>query len=67
MEKKMNGYVAIYKGKQIDIYADSSYAAQVKAQEVFNKESVRKINGYDIIVTLCEIDSKQVVHNTGGL
>ena len=31
----MNGYIAIYKGKRIEVFAESSYAAQCKAAEKF--------------------------------
>lgn len=29
----MNGYIAIYKGKRIEVFAESSYAAQCKARK----------------------------------
>lgn len=29
----MNGYIAMYKDKKIEVYADSSYQAQLKAKK----------------------------------
>jgi len=31
----MNGYIALYKGKQIEVYANTSYEAQQKASAQF--------------------------------
>jgi hypothetical protein len=56
----MNGYVVIFKGKQIDIYADSLYLAKLKAIEKF-KPSMKMESM--IIVMLAEKDSKQVIHS----
>ena len=53
----MNGYIATYKGKQIEVYAETSYAAQQKAAQQLN---VKK--SYMVDVTLCEKDGEQVVH-----
>jgi len=51
----MNGYIAMYKGKQIEIQAESSWDAQVKASKEFN---ARK--SYEVSVFLCEKDGKEV-------
>jgi len=60
---KQNGYIAMYNDKEIEVYADSSYQAQNKAQEEFQKGSRRKVKGYDIIIVLCETeDGNEVVH-----
>ena len=52
----MNGYIAIYKDKQIEVYADSSYSAQVKAAEQFKAKK-----RYDVSVYLCEINGEQII------
>ncbi len=55
----MNGYVAFYKGKRIEVYADTSYKAQQKAAEIFK---VKPNKAYQVTVVLAEVDGKQVVH-----
>jgi hypothetical protein len=56
----MNGYVAIFKGKQIDIHADSLYLAKLKAIEEFKPS--KKMESM-VIVMLAEKDGKQVIHS----
>ena len=63
----MNGYIAIWNGKRIEVFADTSYKAQCEAEKEFQKYSRKKVKGYEITVILCEKDGKQVVHSTGGL
>jgi hypothetical protein len=58
----MNGYIAFYKGKQIEVYANSSYEAQTKASALLK---ARK--SYDVTVVLAEKNGQQVTHSTGGL
>ena len=58
----MNGYICFYRGKQIEVQANSSYAAQLIAASQFK---ARK--SYEVTVMLAEKDGKQVVHSTGGL
>jgi len=53
----VNGYKAFYKGRSIEVYADSSYQAQCKAKEQFKAK-----HSYDVTVCLCELDGKQVTH-----
>jgi hypothetical protein len=53
----MNGYFAFYKGKQIEVYADTSYAAQLKAAAIF-----RAKKSYEVTVMLAEKDGQQVTH-----
>ena len=53
----MNGYKAFYKGKTIEVFADSSYQAQLKAAQVFKAKKA-----YEITVILCEINGDQVIH-----
>jgi hypothetical protein len=58
----MNGYKALYKGNWIDVFAETSLAAQLEAARVFK---ARK--SYDVTVILCEVESRQVVHNGSEL
>jgi len=53
-----NGYVAFYKGKRIEVYADTMYQAQKKAAEIFKAKK-----SYEVNVALAEVDGKQYVHN----
>jgi hypothetical protein len=53
----MNGYIAFYKGKRIEVYANTSYEAQVKAAaELKAKKS------YEVTVVLAERNGEQVTH-----
>ena len=55
----MNGYIGMYKGKQYEVYANSSYEAQtILAKQLKAKKS------YEISVYLCEKDSKEVIQPT---
>lgn len=54
----MNGYKAFYKGKELDIYANSSYEAQKLAAAQFKAKK-----SYDVSVILCEKSGSQVIHN----
>ena len=45
----MNGYIASYRGKRIEVYAPSSYAAQTQAAAQFKARKA-----YDVSVYLCE-------------
>ena len=58
----MNGYIAFYRGKQTEVYANTTYEAQQKAAVVFK---ARK--SYEVTVMLAEKNGQQVVHSTGGL
>lgn len=65
--ENLNGYIAIYNNSKKEIYASSSYNAQNKAQIEFQKNSRKKIKGYDIIIVLCEKNDKQVTHKTSSV
>ena len=54
----MNGYIGFYKGKRIEVNAESSYEAQKKAATIFKAKK-----SYEVTVVLCEKDGKQVVHS----
>ncbi len=60
----MNGYIAFYKGKQVEVTADTSYEAQTKAAKQLG---VKPKNQYQVTVMLAEKGGKQVTHSTGGL
>src|ERR1017187_9443622 len=45
----MNGYKAFYKGKAIEVYADTMYQAQLQAAQTFKAKK-----SYDVHVVLCE-------------
>ena len=53
----MNGYIAFYKGKQVEVYAPTSYEAQTKAAAIFKAKK-----SYEVTVMLAERDGEQVVH-----
>lgn len=53
----MNGYKAFYKGKSIEIHANTSYEAQQVAAKQFKAKK-----SYDVTVVLCEKAGEQVVH-----
>ena len=58
----MNGYIAFYNGKRKEVYADTAYAAQIKATNEFQKEvrGRKKIKSWDVSIGLAEVDGKQV-------
>lgn len=53
----MNGYIAFYKGKKIEVYADSSYKAQQEAAKLFKAKK-----SYQVTVVLAEKAGEQVTH-----
>lgn len=64
----MNGYIAIWRSKKIEVYAETSYEAQQKAQKEFGKRCKK---GYEISVVLAEknvdpetMEGEQVTHST---
>jgi len=61
-EKPKNGYVALYNKKRLEIFADSIYEAQKEALVQFNEKSRGKVKAWDISVTLCEKDNKEIIH-----
>lgn len=54
----MYGYIAFYKGKRVEVFAESSYAAQQKAAQMFK---ARK--SYDVTVMLAEKNGETVTHD----
>lgn len=53
----MNGYVAFYKGRRVEVYANTSLEAQTKAAEIFKAKK-----RYDVTVMLAEKDGEPVIH-----
>jgi len=52
-----NGYIAFYKGRQEEVYADTSLKARDKAVKLFKAKKP-----YEVIVVLAEKDGEQVTH-----
>ncbi len=50
-----NGYIALYRSKQIEVWANSSYEAQQKAAQQFKAKK-----SYEVSVYLCEKGGEQV-------
>ena len=53
----MNGYVAFYRGRQMDVYAESSIAARNKAAAAFKARKA-----YEVTVVLAEKEGAPVIH-----
>jgi hypothetical protein len=53
----MNGYKCFYKGKTCEVYADTSYQAQLQAAQQFKAKK-----SYEVSVYLCEKQGGQIVH-----
>jgi hypothetical protein len=53
----MNGYVCFYKGKRVEVYADTSYEAQQKAAALLKAKK-----SYEVTVVLAEKSGQQVIH-----
>ena len=53
----MNGYKAFYRGKEMEVYADTMLDAQNKAAQAF-----RAKKSWEVHVVLCERNGEQVVH-----
>ncbi len=53
----MNGYIAFYRGKKMEVNAETSYQAQQKAAQAFKAKK-----SYEVKVVLAEKDGEQVTH-----
>ena len=60
----MNGYIAFYNGKRIEVHADTLWAAQ---QTAIAQLRPPKSKQHMVTVMLAEKDGQQVTHSTGGL
>lgn len=58
----MNGYVCFYKGKRVEVYANTSFVAQQKAAVIFKAKRL-----YEVAVVLAEKGGEAVVHDGGEL
>lgn len=58
----MNGYVCFYKGKRIEVQADTSFQAQTIAAGRFKAKK-----SYDVTVVLAERGGEEVVHSTAAI
>ena len=56
---KMNTYKAFYKSNKIEVMADTSYQAQLKAAKQFNAKK-----SYDVTVVLLAIDGQPYLNST---
>ncbi len=52
-----NGYKTFYKGKTLEIFAETAFAAQKKAAILFKAKE-----NYEVTVILCEKEGKPVIH-----
>lgn len=60
MTERNNGYKAFYNGRVIEVFANSSYQAQLQAAKQFK---ARK--NYEVSVVLCQMaDGTQITHST---
>jgi hypothetical protein len=55
----MNGYIAFFNDRRIEIYADTSYQAQLKAVEIFKPSKSKR---HLVSVHLAEKGGEQVEH-----
>jgi len=55
----MNGYIAVYKGKRIEVWADSLYAAKLEAIARLN---VPRNKEHMVVVMLAQSGDKTVTH-----
>lgn len=58
----MNGYVCFYRGKRIEVYANTSFEAQEKAAKIFKAKKT-----YEITVVLAEKNGNPVIHSTSSI
>lgn len=60
----MNGYIALHKGRKIEVYAETSYRAQQEAARILK---VKPNKAYEVTVMLAEKSGGQVTHSTSGI
>ena len=56
-----NGYVAMYKGKKLDVYANTTYEAQQLAAKEFKAKKP-----WEVSIYLTELNGKPYVHSTAS-
>lgn len=60
----MNGYIAIHKGRKIEVHAETSYEAQCEAAKLLGVKDSKR---HEITVVLCEKQGQQVTHSTSSI
>lgn len=60
----MNGYIAFYNQKRIELHAADQFEAKKKAIELFKAPKSKQ---HTVYVMLAEKDGKPVVHSTASL
>jgi hypothetical protein len=55
----MNGYICFYKGNRVEVYAETSYAAQQKAATILKAKRI-----YEVTVHLAEKNGETVARST---
>lgn len=58
----MNGYICLYRSKQCEVHANTTYEAQAKASAVFKAKKQHEVSVY-----LAEKNGEQVEHSTGSI
>jgi hypothetical protein len=58
----MNGYVCFYRGKKVEVHANSKFAAQQKAAMLLKAKRI-----YEVAVVLADKNGKVVEHHGGEL
>ena len=58
----MNGYICFYKGKRIEVQAETALKARDKAVAQFKAS-----RAYQVVVVLAEKDGQQVTHSIAAI
>ena len=58
----MNGYICFYKGKRIEVQAETALKARDKAVAQFKVS-----RAYQVVVVLAEKDGQQVTHSIAAI
>ena len=59
----MNGYVAFWRGKRVELHAATIYQAQQIAAELLKAKG----KSYEVTVVLAEKNGEPVVHSTASI
>lgn len=60
----MNKYAAYWKGQFIEVEAETTYAAQILAVPVFQKQTRKKVKQYDVDIFLTEKNGETYLQPT---
>jgi hypothetical protein len=58
----MHGYIALYRGRRAEVFADTSYEAQQKAAAIFKAR-----RAWEVSVHLVEKGGETVTHSTSSI